>query len=112
MADVEMVERAAKAHYERLHYTSWEYLTPSTRAGFLAAMRAAIEALREPTKEMCLEAAKGANFVEYVELLRASGARELGLPPEMVHTEAMGPAATYAAWRLMIDAILKEEGNG
>lgn len=93
MAEMEMLERAAKAHYERLHYTRWENLTPSTRAGFLAAMRAAIEAMREPTEEMC-----------------DAGADRLDTNDPA--DRCPGPNDMERAWQTMIDAILSNTKEG
>lgn len=96
MAD-SMVERAAKAHYERLHYTAWENLTPSTRDGFIAAMRAAIEAMREPTVAM-----------------ERCEPYESQFPPDTSESVKQSWRDEYGKiWRHMIDAALtKEEGNG
>jgi hypothetical protein len=63
------LEKAARAHYERLHYTRWETLTPSTRDGFLAAMRAAIETLRpdpRSAEKPGLEAAMLSSMVDAI----------------------------------------------
>ncbi|MBL8582815.1 MAG: hypothetical protein JNL61_11390 [Rhizobiaceae bacterium] len=115
-----MVERVARVICERVadrsadgpHHDregrstgmlNWQAYTESAKH--------AIEAMREPSAEMCLSAAEGAHLKEYVEFHRKDGAARFDVPPEAVHTEAMGPAAAYAVWRLAIDAALSE-GDG
>ena len=50
----EMVERVAKAiHADRsLQHCEWETEAPTMRGFYLSCARAAIEAMREPTREM------------------------------------------------------------
>lgn len=84
MADVEMVERVARAICEHaLDAPDWDALEPGVKGAYVNHARAAIEALREPTAAMVALAQTPSAWSSF-----------------------------EAFWRAMIDAILKEEGNG
>jgi hypothetical protein len=84
-AEISMLEQAARAHYEASHdmrvELPWADCHPSYRAQEVQAMRAAIAAMREPTKDM-LEAGDAVTDVGWL-------------------------SANYA-WEVMIDTALKE----
>lgn len=94
----EDVERAAKAAYEswrkslpsREPFGSWESLTPEARAIDIKAMRAAIEALREPTQETVVRMVDAMNKIG-----RVSG------PDEIL-------AGMTTVWRAAVDELLRD----
>lgn len=76
-----------------------------------ALARDVIEAMREPTREMCHAACDSAQVKEYVTLVEAEGARQLG-EDVSVSAPAHGSMMAYVCWRRMLDAALSTTGRG